>query len=210
MLADPAVYLASVTAALQKKWPGNRRVNIICHGHSVPAGYFVTPTIDAFHAYPHLLHQRINTRFPTAVTNVIVTAVGGENAEQGAERFGREVLTHRPDVLTIDYALNDRGLGLERAKAAWERMISEATAQRIPVLLLTPTLDTSDLVELRKHAAQIRALAATHSVGLIDSFAIWEAALASGTKLSALLSQSNHPNAAGHALVADALLRWFP
>lgn len=46
-------------------------------------------------------------------------------------RFEAEVLSHRPDIVTIDYALNDRGLGLERARAAWAAMIRVAVYRRI-------------------------------------------------------------------------------
>ena len=107
-MAVRKTYLADVSATLQKQWPDNRIVNIVCHGHSVPAGYFDTPVVDAFNAYPHLLHRGLKSRFPWAVINVIVTAIGGENSEAGAERFDRDVLSLRPDVVTIDYGLNDR------------------------------------------------------------------------------------------------------
>lgn len=60
------------------------------------------------------------------MANVIVTAVGGENSESGVERFEPEVLCHRPDVVTVDYGLNDRVVGLERAEAAWRRMVDAA------------------------------------------------------------------------------------
>ena len=46
-----------------------------------------------------------------------------------------------PLGVTIDYALNDRGLGLERARAAWVAMIAQAQAKGINVILLTPTPD---------------------------------------------------------------------
>src|SRR6478609_180133 len=107
--ADPASYLRPVVEELKKHWPANRAVNVVCHGHSVPAGYFATPRVDAANAYPRLLHDLLLARFPFAVINVVVTAIGGETSEGGAARFEREVLCHRPDVLTIDYALNDRG-----------------------------------------------------------------------------------------------------
>ena len=58
-----------VVAALKATWPGNRTVNIVCHGHSVPAGYFKTPVVDTFNAYPHLLHRGLKDRFPFAVIN---------------------------------------------------------------------------------------------------------------------------------------------
>ena len=101
-------YLDPVLDELKKTWPKNRTVNIVCHGHSVPAGYFATPYVNTFNSYPHLLHQIIKERFPFAVTNVIVTAIGGENSVEGESRFERDVLSHSPDIITIDYSLNDR------------------------------------------------------------------------------------------------------
>ena len=47
----------------------------------------------------------IKERFPFAVCNVIVTAIGGENSQQGAERFKTEVINYKPDVVTIIIAI---------------------------------------------------------------------------------------------------------
>jgi acyl-CoA thioesterase-1 len=215
--AEPAAYLAAVTEAMRKHWPGNRAVNIVCHGHSVPAGYFATPMVDTLNAYPHLLLAALKHRFPFAVCNVIVTAIGGENSESGAKRFEKEVLCHRPDVVTLDYGLNDRGPGLERGAAAWRSMIEAALSADVKVILLTPTADKTqnpayqgaDKVLLEQHAAQIRQLAETYGVGLVDSLAAFQHYMVTG-HLTDLLSWSNHPNRAGHELVAKELLRWFP
>lgn len=87
--AIPQTYLADICVELSKSWPTNRTVNIVCHGHSVPAGYFRTPTVQTFDAYPYLLHRGLAERFPHAVINVIVTGIGGENSGQGAKRFRR-------------------------------------------------------------------------------------------------------------------------
>ena len=217
-VAERNHWLADIVAVLKKHWPDNKSVNIVCHGHSVPAGYFATPFVDTFNAYPHLLQQGLKHRFPYAVVNVVVTAVGGENSAQGAARFERDALNHRPDVLTIDYGLNDRRLGLEKAEAAWRSMIEKAKAQSVKVLLLTPTADVTqrpgapetERGELRQHAEQIRRLAAEHEVGLADSLAAFDHYMECGGDLSDLLSWSNHPNRRGHELVAEELLRWFP
>lgn len=212
--AHPSSYLADLVAQLELKWPANRTINIVCHGHSVPAGYFKTPVVDTFHAYPHLLHRGLKERFPFAVINVIVTAIGGEDSEGGAKRFDRDVLSLRPDVVTIDYALNDRRIGLQRAEAAWRSMITSATAHGIKVILLTPTPDLSAHMDdpndpLNQHAAQVRKLAAEYGVGLVDSTSAFNDAVKAGTPLQQLMSQGNHPNALGHELVAKDLLRWF-
>jgi lysophospholipase L1-like esterase len=207
-------YLAEITALLRVDWPDNRAVNIVCHGHSVPAGYFKTPVVDSLNSYPHLLRAGLAARFPHAVINVIVTAIGGETSERGAARFEREVLCHRPDVLTIDYALNDRRLGLEGAHAAWTTMIEQALVRNIKVLLLTPTADTTANLDdpndpLNQHADQVRALAAKYHLLLVDTLAATKAALKRGVRIDDLMSQHNHPNRAGHEIVATEMLRVF-
>lgn len=216
-IANRSSYLSDIVGTLKTHWPKNRTVNIVCHGHSVPAGYFATPMVDSMNAYPHLLHVGLKHRFPFAVINVIVTAIGGENSESGADRFEREVLCHQPDIVTIDYALNDRGIGREKARAAWSRMIKAALAADIKVILLTPTPDVTQSPTyegeekglLGTHADQIRELAADYGVGLADSF---RACLDDSptADLADILAWSNHPNRTGHDLVTRELLRWFP
>jgi lysophospholipase L1-like esterase len=110
-VADRASYLSELATILKAHWPRNRTVHLVCYGHSVPAGYFKTPVVDTFNAYPHLLHAGIKERCPFAVLNVIVTAIGGENSEGGAARFDRDVLALRTNVVTIAYGLNDRRIG---------------------------------------------------------------------------------------------------
>ena len=208
-------YLAGLASLLSRDWPTNRTVNIVCHGHSVPAGYFKTPVVETFNAYPHLLHRGLKERFPHAVLNVIVTAMGGENSEQGAKRFDRDVLSLGPDLVTMDYALNDRGIGLARAEKAWRAMIDQCLAKQIPVILLTPTLDLTAKLDdphdpLNLHAAQIRRLAAEYQVGLADSLERFKQSIRDGVPPADLMSQPNHPNREGHELVAAELLKWFP
>ena len=213
-LADTRTYLADVVALMERSWPDNRTLNIVAHGHSVPAGYSDTPVVDTFNAYPHLLHVRLKERHPHAVINVIVTAIGGENSAAGAARFDRDVLELRPDVVLIDYALNDIGLGLELARQAWEQMITKARAEQVKLILLTPTGDKRCRLDdpselLNQPAAQVRELAARFGVGLADSLAAFKNALRAGVKLESLMSHVNHPNRQGHELVVMELLKWF-
>ena len=211
-IAD-TLYLDSVKLEFYKKWPKNRSVNLVFHGHSVVVGYFRTPVISTFEAYPFLTFKNVKERFPLAILNSITTAIGGENAEQGAKRFKTQVLCHRPDVLFIDYALNDRPIGLERAKAAWIQMITEAKEYGTKVILLTPTPDLSENIldkdtKLAQHAEQIRALAKTYQVGLVDSYALFKN-IAETEPLDKYMAQNNHINEKGHELVAKAILSYF-
>ena len=213
--ATPKDYLADVVKELKKVWPANRMVEVVCHGHSVPAGFFKTPAVDAMNAYPNLLKQGLCQRFPHAVINVTVTAIGGENSINGEKRFARDVLSRHPDVVTIDYSLNDRGINAQAVHNAWLSMITQAKAQGIKVILLTPTPDQSAKLDdpsdqLNLTAFGVRALAKSEGVGLVDSLDLFKKQIAEGTQLRDLMSQINHPNRQGHELVATELMKWFP
>jgi acyl-CoA thioesterase-1 len=45
-IADSATYLNDLKSEMQVEWPKNRTINIVFHGHSVPAGYFKTSQVN--------------------------------------------------------------------------------------------------------------------------------------------------------------------
>jgi len=216
--AIPAVekdnYLDSIKQELVIQWPKNRTINLVFHGHSVPSGYFKTPDVRPLQSYPHLLLKELKQVYPYAVINSILTCIGGENAAQGAKRFKRDVLNHKPDVLFIDYALNDRRIGLEASRQSWEFMIKAALKKNIKVILLTATPDQKvDLADaktdLQLLCNQVKELSAEFKVGLVDSYASFQKIHSDGGKLADYMSQVNHPNEKGHQLVVDEIMNYF-
>jgi acyl-CoA thioesterase I len=207
-------YLTDIKRELMKKWPGNRTINLVFHGHSVPSGYFKTPVVNTIDAYPHQLLRLLKEVYPYAVINIITTAIGGENSVQGEKRFVDDVLNHKPDVLFIDYALNDRRLGTEASRAAMEKMIVEAQRKSIKILLLTPSPDqrvdiTSKDNELEPYVQIIRDLAGKYECGLADSYLAFREIALAGESLEEYMSQVNHPNEKGHHLIAREIMQWF-
>lgn len=205
-------YLSEMKKDLRVEWPNNRTINIVFHGHSVPSGYFKTPVVNTLSSYPYKVLIKIKEKHPYAVVNSIITAIGGENSVQGAKRFENEVLNHKPDILFIDYGLNDRKVGLKDAKRAWEYMIESALKNDILVILLTPSPDTrvdynNPKNELWQHANQIRDLAHVYKVGLVDSYKAFEFLYAKEEKLKQYMAQVNHPNEKGHELITNEIMK---
>lgn len=211
---NPSEYLTEIKEELKAEWPKNRTINLVFHGHSVPAGYFKTPIVNTLDSYPYQLLKELKTMYPYAVINSINTSIGGENSEQGQQRFKSEVLNHKPDVLFIDYALNDRRIGLDKSYKAWSSMIDDALKAEIKIILLTPSPDQNvDILEpnneLAIYAEQIKRLSEEYEVGLVDSYAHFKNKVLSGDSLSVYMSQVNHPNEKGHQLISDAILQYF-
>jgi lysophospholipase L1-like esterase len=214
-VAGTDTYLSGIKKALTIPWPHNHTINLVFHGHSVPSGYRDKHEVHTLEAYPQLVLRALKEKYPYAVINIIVTAIGGENSVSGEARFEKDVLPHRPDVLFIDYALNDRGVGLEKARGAWEGMIKKAQEAGIKVILLTPSPDVrvdifaKDSRSLEAHANQIRELAAQYHTGLADPFARFqEIARREGT-IKPYMGSVNHPNDKGHQVIATEIMKWL-
>jgi len=214
--ADKRTYLADLSEELNKRFPHNRRINIICVGHSVPAGYTKTPLVDTFSAYPYLLHRELKKKYPYAMINVIVSAQGSENSNAGLARFKKDVLQFSPDLITIDYGLTDILIGPHKSRTNLQKMIEMAVKAGSKVLLLTPTPDRTFEKNNLNHvihqqAEQIRKLAMEYKIGLADSAAAFQQYVQRGGNLKDVLSNAiNHPNRKGHQIVAGELLKWFP
>jgi acyl-CoA thioesterase-1 len=206
-------YLSEVKRELRAVWPKNRRINIVFHGHSVPAGFWDNHEVHTLESYPNLFLKALKEKYPYAVVNVIVTAIGGENSPKGATRFETEVLPHQPDVIFIDYALNDRFSPLDKTREALEKMIRAAQAKNIKVILVTPSpdqrIDISDPANpLDPYAAQVRELAKQYKTGLADPYTDFQKLVKEG-KLKEVMSSVNHPNLTGHMLIVKAILPYF-
>lgn len=211
---NPSDYLSDIKIELKKEWPKNKTINLVFHGHSVPAGYFKTPNVNTLQSYPYQVLEQLKSLYPLAVINIINTAIGGENSINGEKRFKKDVINHHPDVIFIDYSLNDRGLGLEKSRIAWEKMIKLALRKNIKVILLTPSPDMGvnildSTTVLNQHAEQVKSLSSKYNVGLIDSYALFKEKATSGEGVINYMSQINHPNEKGHRLITNEILTYF-
>jgi lysophospholipase L1-like esterase len=215
-MIDKRTYLYGLTKEFDKAFPDNRLMNIVVHGHSQTRGYTTGHTIDPFSAYSHQFHKLLKHRFPFSATNVIVTGIGGECSITGAKRFEDDVLCHKPDLITIDYALNDRYVSKEEVQKSWESMVNCAKEKNIPILLLTPTLDIPSayeedkLSELRELEKMIIEIGREKEVGVVQVMQAWEKYLKYTGNIEDLLSGVNHASELGHSIIANEVLSWIP
>lgn len=182
----PSDCMAEVVRDLKVVWPKNQTINIVAFGHSVPAGYGITPVVHKKYAYPRLLEDALAERYPHAVLNVITSGVGGEDSTQGLVRFQRDVLDHHPRVVLVDFALNDRPLGVDVARGNLTKIVNGVRSAGACPVLLTPTWDEHASPNqpgdaLGEQAAMIRGLAKAMDVPLADSLAAFGAYRGTGT-----------------------------
>ena len=83
------------------------------------------------------------------------------------------MLNLKPDVLFIDYSLNDVSQNLEDTRIAWSLMIDKALKQKVKIILVTPSPDQREnILDLNNrlviHARQVESLSKEFQIGLAN------------------------------------------
>ena len=64
-------------------------------------------------------------QFPKARFTEINAAIGGTGSDLGAFRVGRDVIAHKPDLVFIEFAVNDGGADPDRVQASMEGIVRQ-------------------------------------------------------------------------------------
>jgi len=188
---------------------------IVCMGDSITAGGGYLRDMDAVFAqqYPDL-----------KLPKIINAGVSGNKAENCIARFEKDVLSKKPNVLTLNIGINDVW---HRMKAPHDpnvlatykenvgKMIDQAQAAGIKVILLAPTVIYEDpQAEGQKRLAlyvnAMKELAAEKKCGFVDLHQMFLDALAKkpeGAGDKWLTGDGVHMKPLGNAIMALAGLR---
>ncbi|MCM8536197.1 MAG: SGNH/GDSL hydrolase family protein [Lentisphaeraceae bacterium] len=91
-------------------------------GKSVKIGY-LGGSITAQKGYRVLSRKWFQEKYPNAKIDEINAAIGGTGSELGVFRVDADVLKHKPDLLFIEFAVNDGGTSKEVITRAFEGII---------------------------------------------------------------------------------------
>lgn len=161
-------------------------LTLVYMGDSITEGQYV----DAALRWTDLISDRLHRRFLQSAVNLMLLnqGVSGETTRQGLERFARSVQVHQPEIMTLQFGLNDcncwvtdRGLprvSLDAYRANLEEMIDRARtfgARQIILSTNHPTLRRKRLLSgesledsRRRYNDAVRKIADERNVTLCD------------------------------------------
>ena len=185
-------------------------VTIVCLGDSVTGVYYHT---GGRRAYPEMLEVAIKQAIPNANVKVINAGISGHTTENGLARLDRDVLKHKPDLITISFGLNDMSrMSEEQYGKNLETLIARCRDAKAQVVLCTPnsiiTTGGRPIEKLKRYCDVIHKTAQSLKVPVCDQFAAGEAFRAKDAwAFRCILSDEIHPNMDGHKLMAQELCR---
>ena len=184
-------------------------VTIVAYGDSITAGFAVR------RGFPSFWKQMLEEKYPEAGLEMINSGISGDTTLDGLSRLDWAVLSYEPDLVTINFSINDcvLGLGLEEFEMNLVEMVRRIRAgPGSEVLLLSSQpLETPPYDRLVMDYYQaIERVAREMDVGFVDVHGAWMRRVEQGTPLSSLIIPGlDHPNEAGYRIIAEELTGLF-
>lgn len=212
---------ALVLAKFNAEWMTARPVRVVCLGDSITEGY--RPGVKEEEAFPDRLEAALRKGGMDA--EVLNVGVGGETTVRARERLKAAVIDQKPDVVTVMYGANDSYIdegktaprvALDEYRANLTAIVRDLRAAGIkPVLMTTNRYGDAHppdgagkhpQLQMDEYMKACREVAAAERVPLADHQRHWAEAAKGGTDIEGWLTDHLHPNARGHAELAEVTL----
>ena len=204
--------LAHAEAAFPKlaaKIAAKEPVTVVCFGDSVTGAYYHT---GGRRAYTNMVEIGLDMAWPDSDITAINAGISGHTTVNALARIDKDVLAHKPDLVTVMFGLNDMTrVPLEEYRANLKTIVDKCRAIGAEVMLCTPNsvTDTSGrpTATLLTYVAVVREVAAETKAPLADCYEAFEAVRAeSSFEWAMLMSDEIHPNMGGHKQIAKTIV----
>lgn len=201
---EPAPVLNANLAALRAREP----VRLVCFGDSVTGLYYHT---GGRRTYTDMLGIALRRACPGADVTTINAGISGNTTRDALARIDRDVLRHKPTLVTVMFGLNDMTrVPLEEYRANLDEIVKRCRGVGAEVLLCTPnnvtTTPERPVERLRTYCDEVRACGRRLDVPVCDVYAALESRRDRDPLAWRLgMSDEIHPNLNGHQRIAEAM-----
>lgn len=207
---------------LEKEGP----ITIVAFGDSVTHGAVAPNEIDYDTVFWQRLRRKLNAVRNYVPINVINAGIGGMTALGSVSRIDRHVLCHNPDLVIVQFGLNDVNGTLEEYLGALRTIFTKCAQSGADVIFLTPNMlntyvadDTAKVhLDYAKKTADMQnsgkmdlyiysaiELAKELSVTVCDCYSMWKELSKTTDTTMLLANRINHPVKEMHELFAQSL-----
>jgi acyl-CoA thioesterase I len=191
----------------KQKFGSGEPVRIIALGDSLTQGWMVRK------GYLDFLAEMLEKKYPSCAVTIINRGVPGDTAEGGLFRLREDVLDCDPDLVFIQFALNDAFIGVntERFKNTIRVIVEQVRADTDAEILLVTSVPivthpAEDKMTERFYKTLIDVAREDEcAIALVHRY--WKKKIAEGVDFNGLVqSDQVHPNVEGYRLMAEAIM----
>jgi len=214
LFAEPSMLRSDeakpVLPRIAEKLAAKQPLKIACLGDSVTGVYYHT---GGRRAYPEMIAVALEAVYPQAKITIINAGVSGNSTQDALKRLQKDVLDHKPDLVTVMFGLNDMvRVPLGDYQANLKTIVEKCRGVGAEVLLCTPNavIETGGrpTAKLITYCDAMKEAGRQLNVPVCDCYAA-HTALRERDALAwrLVMSDEIHPNMDGHKLNAVAICR---
>ena len=191
------------------------RLSVVFLGGSLTWGAQATDPNQT--SYRALVGKKLAAAYPSAHFSFWDEAIGGTGSQLAAFRLERDVLAHKPDLVFLDFTINDEAYSAPSPfrLASYESLVRRLVQAGIPVVqvMLPAKKDVEANPPARPLDAKHKEIGEAYSLPLADAVTLAKQRVAEGkttpNELWDLPEDQIHPGDAGYALYAEAAWQAF-
>lgn len=189
----------------KKKLNNGENIVYVAFGDSITEGYGVSE------GWPEKLVKELRKKYQAAQIELINNGRAGDTLEDGFFRLENDVITQNPDLVTINFGINDTFSGVNLA--SFEKLLNETisiikTRLGCDIIVISSEIleDEEADKQARRYYDKLQKVSKEQQVVFIDIHRIWGQKLREGVELSSLLIPGlDHPNEEGYKIFAKAV-----
>lgn len=185
--------------AVMQRIAAGEAVTVATIGGSITTGYAAQPPREK--GWAALLAQALGPR-----VKLVNAGVSGTDSAAGVQRLQAQVLDAQPDLVIVEFGVNDQWLDPAVRASSYEAMLRRLLAAKKPPAVVV--LGLTQQGNQARDAVDVQLKLATYYGLTALDFGRWmQARVDAGTdRWAALYDEPVHPNATGHQRIAQALL----
>jgi acyl-CoA thioesterase-1 len=189
-----------------QKFTSGEPIKIIALGDSLTQGWMVRK------GYLDFLAEMLEKKYPACDVTIINRGIPGDTAEGGLFRLREDVLDGDPDLVFIQFALNDAFMGVDPGrfrntiKLIVERIKADTEAEILLITSVPIMYEASDAMAERFYAI-LADIAEEEDVSIAMVHSYWKKKVSEGIDFRGLVQGDMvHPNVEGYRLMAEAII----
>jgi acyl-CoA thioesterase-1 len=184
-------------------------VRLIALGDSLTQGWM------ARKGFLDFLSEMLKKKYPSCSVTIINRGIPGDTAEGGFERLRYDVLDHDPDLVFVQFGLNDAFSGVHPGRfestvqAIVDHIRSDTDAEILLVTSVPVVFERMDEIA-DSFYGRLEAIAAREGLPIVRVHRYWTEKIGEGVEFRGLVQADQvHPTVEGYRLMAEAIMQAF-
>ncbi len=188
------------------KLKSGKDVKIVALGDSLTYGWMVGK------GYLDYLMEFLSTTYPGSRIEIVNRGIPGDTADDGRYRVERQVVSSRPDLVFIQFGLNDAFSGYtpdQFRKNILAIITAIGTGTSAEMLLVTSgALQDSDDRIVGKYYDILKEISEEKNIPIALVHEYWQQKMSQGVKFETLIKDDGvHPTEEGYRLMAETIFQ---